>query len=203
MFRWWHKVRDGTMARDAFRKKMRPLVTTVGAVLSTAQACRNRRVAGMAKKILKLEPALWTFVEEEGVEPTNNFAERSIRHAVLWRKASFGTDSTDGSRFVERMSAPKNAARYAGPRGDGLHRAASSPELSGGLVPQRATARRQVSIGAEIPAPATPPTLRPLGDAARRGASPTSLSDATASGCRRPRSANSVNGYAWRACSRT
>ena len=46
---------------------------------------------------------LWTFVEVDGVEPTNNAAERALRHAVIWRKLSFGTQSAAGSRFVERM----------------------------------------------------------------------------------------------------
>jgi transposase len=45
----------------------------------------------------------WTFVQVEGVEPTNNTAERSIRPGVLWRKGSFGTQSAEGSRFVESM----------------------------------------------------------------------------------------------------
>jgi transposase len=57
----------------------------------------------MAKEMLKLEWAFWTFIDTPGVEPTNNFAERQIRHAVLWRKGCFGTDSPAGSRFVERM----------------------------------------------------------------------------------------------------
>jgi transposase len=103
MFKWWHKVRDGTLAPEVFQKRMRTLQINVGATLSTAEECGDKRVAGMAKEILKLEPALWTFVETPGVEPTNNFAERTIRHAVLWRKGSFGTDSAEGSRFVERM----------------------------------------------------------------------------------------------------
>jgi transposase len=46
---------------------------------------------------------LWTFVEVEGVEPTNNAAEQALRQAVIWRKLSFGTQSADGSRFVERL----------------------------------------------------------------------------------------------------
>jgi transposase len=50
-----------------------------------------------------LGPALWTFVSIEGIEPTNNFAERILRQGVLWRKCSFGTDSPNGSRFVERI----------------------------------------------------------------------------------------------------
>jgi hypothetical protein len=46
---------------------------------------------------------LWTFVEVQGVEPTNNAAERSLRHAVIWRKLSFSTQSEQGSQFVETM----------------------------------------------------------------------------------------------------
>ena len=43
------------------------------------------------------------FARVEGVEPTNNAAERALRHAVLWRKTSHGTDSEAGSRFVENI----------------------------------------------------------------------------------------------------
>jgi hypothetical protein len=46
---------------------------------------------------------LWTFVEVEGVEPTNNAAEQALCQAVIWRKLSFGTQSAEGSRFVERL----------------------------------------------------------------------------------------------------
>ncbi len=46
---------------------------------------------------------LWTFLEVEGIEPTNNASERALRHAVIWRKLSFGTQSAAGSRFVETM----------------------------------------------------------------------------------------------------
>jgi transposase len=46
---------------------------------------------------------LWTFLRHEEVEPTNNASERSLRHAVIWRKLSFGTQSAGGSRFVETM----------------------------------------------------------------------------------------------------
>jgi transposase len=47
--------------------------------------------------------ALWTFVDVDGIEPTNNAAERAVRPAVLWRKGCYGTQSDAGSRFVERM----------------------------------------------------------------------------------------------------
>jgi transposase len=55
------------------------------------------------RKLLKLESALWLFVREEGVEPTNNAAERAIRAAVIWRRTSFGSDSVAGSEFVSRL----------------------------------------------------------------------------------------------------
>jgi transposase len=57
----------------------------------------------MARKIIAVEDALWTFVDHEGIEPTNNFGERIIRAAVMWRKQCFGTDSAAGSRFAERI----------------------------------------------------------------------------------------------------
>ena len=57
----------------------------------------------MCRETRELEPALWTFVRKDGFEPTNNFAERAIRPAVLWRRGSFGTQSENGSRFVERI----------------------------------------------------------------------------------------------------
>ena len=58
---------------------------------------------GMCAALLDLEPAMWTFVTVAGVEPTNNKAERSVRHGVIWRRTSFGTQSDTGSVFVERM----------------------------------------------------------------------------------------------------
>ena len=53
--------------------------------------------------MLAVEPSLYTFAVAEGIEPTNNAAERALRHAVCWRKTSCGTDSANGSRFVERI----------------------------------------------------------------------------------------------------
>jgi transposase len=55
------------------------------------------------RELSKWWPALWTFTRVEGVEPTNNEAERALRPAVLWRKGGFGSDSEAGSRFVERL----------------------------------------------------------------------------------------------------
>ena len=59
--------------------------------------------AALAHQILKVEPALWLFVAVDGVEPTNNAAERAIRPAVIWRRTSFGSQTQVGSTFVQRM----------------------------------------------------------------------------------------------------
>ena len=103
MFQWWHQVRDGTMSRTTFQEKMQPLQRKVGQLLRQGAACDHKRTAGTCRDILKREQALWTFVRFEGVEPTNNLAERQIRPSVLWRNHSFGTQSQTGSRFVERI----------------------------------------------------------------------------------------------------
>jgi transposase len=103
MFHVWHRVRDGTETRATFQTFMAPLQEHVRAWLRKGQACSVRAVAGRCREILDLEPALWTFVKVEGVEPTNNAGERILRLGVLWRKGSFGTDSPTGSRFVERI----------------------------------------------------------------------------------------------------
>ena len=58
-------------------------------------------VPGMCRHIFDCFDALWTFLDHEDVEPTNNASERALRHAVIWRKLSFGTQSASGSRFVE------------------------------------------------------------------------------------------------------
>lgn len=103
MFRLWHRVRDGTLDRATFQQKMRPIERKIVALLREGMVCPVAKVAGRCREILKLEQALFTFVRQEGVEPTNNAAERALRHAVLWRKGCFGTDSYTGSRFVERI----------------------------------------------------------------------------------------------------
>jgi transposase len=103
MFRWWHCVRDGTLARAVFEMRMGPVRRRVARLLGEASVRAESKTAGMAVEMLKVEEAFWTFVDVEGVEPTNNFAERCIRHAVMLRKTSFGTQSSDGSRFVERV----------------------------------------------------------------------------------------------------
>jgi transposase len=80
-------------------------------------AChRHRRdEAGTFARTLEREMgALWTFVVEEGVEPTNNRAERALRFAVLWRKIMQGTYNEKGDRWVERILSLRETCRLRG-----------------------------------------------------------------------------------------
>ena len=61
------------------------------------------KTGGTCARLIEQFDSLWTFVRLEGVEPTNNEGQRTVRHAVVYRKVSYGTDSEAGSRFVERM----------------------------------------------------------------------------------------------------
>lgn len=103
MFRWWQRVRDGTLKHTTFQRYMRPLRAEVEALLHEGVACGYPKMERSCKRILKLAQWLWTFVDVQGVEPTNNAAERAVRPGVLWRKVSFGTQSATGSRFAERI----------------------------------------------------------------------------------------------------
>jgi transposase len=101
MFALWQRVRDGTLTRAEFQEQMRPLRQRVEGVL--LRGYFDGRVRGFCTDLYEHRDRLWLFVDVAGVEPTNNAAERSLRHAVIWRKLSFGTKSAKGSRFVERM----------------------------------------------------------------------------------------------------
>jgi transposase len=82
---------------------MRPVRRRVEGRLRRGTAVAEAKTAATCRDLVKLTPALWTFIDLPDVEPTNNAAERAIRRAVLWRKGSFGSHSPAGSRFAERM----------------------------------------------------------------------------------------------------
>jgi transposase len=105
LFHWLQRVRDGTLSRTTFRSYMSTVRTMTRDALQAGRACACAcaKTAATCAELLKVEPALWTFVRIEGLEPTNNAAERTIRHAVQWRKTSYGTDSSAGSHFVARI----------------------------------------------------------------------------------------------------
>jgi transposase len=103
LFTSWYRVRDGTLTWADLQVTMLPLMAQVRTPLHEGAAGADAKAQGTCRNLLKREAALWTFVWEPGVEPTNNCAERPLRRAVLWRRRSFGTQSETGSQFVERI----------------------------------------------------------------------------------------------------
>jgi transposase len=111
MFAWWHRVRDGTLSRSSLQVYISGLRAEVHEALTQGAACGCPQTAATCCDLIAHEPNLWAFVWHEAVEPTNNAAERALRHAVLWRKGSGGTDSHRGSRFVERVLSIRETCR--------------------------------------------------------------------------------------------
>ena len=103
LFQLWSRVREGTLNRPDFQRQVEPIHLQVHQLLCEGAKLAQEQTRHTCQNLLKLEPAIWTFVQCEGVEPTNNHAERCLRRAVLWRRRSFGTQSETGSRFVERI----------------------------------------------------------------------------------------------------
>jgi transposase len=145
LFHWWHRVRDGTLSRATFRTYVGWLRSAVRDDLERGTACGCAKTAATCRALLAHERRLWTFVRHDGVEPTNNVAERTVRHGVLWRKTSGGTDSATGSRFVERILSVVATCRQQGRNvWDYLtdcHRTALAGQLAPSLLPNSAACR--------------------------------------------------------------
>jgi transposase len=103
LFRHWARCRDGTITRGGMLRLMRPIRKEIDALLLRGAFSDNAKLYGMCEPLYDHREWLWTFLDVEGVEPTNNASERALRPAVIWRKLSFGTQSASGSRFVETI----------------------------------------------------------------------------------------------------
>jgi transposase len=115
LFDHWQRVRDGTLTRRGFhRRYLSWLRPAVAHLLRSGAGCACAKTKAVCAQLLGWEESLWTFARVEGVEPTNNAAERAVRHAVCWRKTSYGTDSERGSRFVERILTVVASCRQQG-----------------------------------------------------------------------------------------
>lgn len=90
--------RDLKFAIRAARRELKPILRRYSGKAPRYKYCR-----GMARNLLKIWPALWTFESIKGVQPTNNHAERALRGPVIYRKISLGTQSQDGEQRIERL----------------------------------------------------------------------------------------------------
>jgi transposase len=103
LFEHWSDYRQGRISRAALLRRMGPVRRNVERLLLRGTQCGHADTRGTCRELYEHRPWLWMFLGHDGVEPTNNAGERSLRHAVIWRKLSFGTQSASGSHFVETM----------------------------------------------------------------------------------------------------
>ena len=103
VFAWWQRHEAGSITRSTLRSYAAGLKPVVRTLLESGAACDCPWTAKVCRKLLVGFAHLWTFAAVEGVPPHNNAAERALRHGVIWRRTSHGTDSESGSRYVERM----------------------------------------------------------------------------------------------------
>jgi transposase len=102
LFHEWNLFRGGG-SRRGLQRALEPVRDAMCDWLEAGARSSNHKAATLCANLLKLEPALWTFLYKKGVEPTNNHGERLTRSGVLWRKIAFGCHSARGCRFVERI----------------------------------------------------------------------------------------------------
>ena len=114
MFALWYPYRRGESDRVTLQAQMRPIQARMAWLLRRARASEHWKAGPLGWSLLGQWRSLWTFVRREGVEPTNNAAERALRPAVLWRKGSFGHQSAAGRAFVERMLTVVSSLRLQG-----------------------------------------------------------------------------------------
>jgi transposase len=120
VFHAWRAYQHEHHDRDRFAAETAPIQSRPRALLEAAspKSKRTRWHRRFANNLLKVWPALWTFVTVEGVEPTNNPAERALRGPVIHRKICHGTTSPGGERFPNAPTRPRppaasEAARYS------------------------------------------------------------------------------------------
>jgi len=106
VFKCWHSYKDGTISHAEMRDLIESqhlaafkVIFEIGSIAANVTSKTQNTCDNLLKDFSKM----WTFLKHEGVEPTNNLAERDIRHGVLWRKISFGNQSESGKIFVQRM----------------------------------------------------------------------------------------------------
>jgi hypothetical protein len=110
----WHQYQRGEISRERLRRASVPVRMRLRRLLRCATASEDRRARAFGRDLLRLWPALWTFLRTEGVEPTNNRAEQALRSPVIRRKLCFGSQSGSGLRTTERLLSVTHTCRQHG-----------------------------------------------------------------------------------------
>ena len=103
MFKHWHDFRERRITRVRLVQNMVMVEKVLVSLIEQGAALGVRGVSGSCADVLTHREALFNFVHMQGVEPTNNNAERALRPFVIWRKTSYGSQSARGCRFSERL----------------------------------------------------------------------------------------------------
>jgi transposase len=103
LFMVWRDFKEGRIDRATLQSTLEPVRQQFRALMRRGTSIADDKSGTFCQNLLGLEPALWAFLRYDGVEPTNNHAERVLRKGVLWRKRSFGSRSDNGLRFAERI----------------------------------------------------------------------------------------------------
>lgn len=114
LFEHWADYREARISRATLVRRIGPVRRKVERLLLRGMQCGHAATRGTCRELYERRAWLWMFLRHDGVEPTNNAGERSLRHAVIWRKLSFGTQSGKGSRFVETMLTTVETCRQQG-----------------------------------------------------------------------------------------
>jgi len=103
LFRLWHRFRGGGFDRAELIQRSIPLQKRFFGLCGKYLDSRDEEVRVLATALFQHCDRLFAFIEHPGVEPTNNSAERALRHAVIWRKGSFGNQSRKGEVATARL----------------------------------------------------------------------------------------------------
>src|SRR5690606_22067120 len=99
----YHRVRDGTLPRAALQRASSNIRAHVERLLEEGRDLSVKGVSGSCRDILDHREAMWRFIDDPAVEPTNNHGERELRSLVTWRKSSFGSQSERGNTFAANL----------------------------------------------------------------------------------------------------
>jgi transposase len=110
---WAWEVFQNTSERHELKRTIRRLGRQYKPLIRSyaSKRARNKRCRGMARNLIKAWPALWTFAAHNGVEPTNNHAERALRSAVIYRKLSLASQSEEGELRTSRLLSAHTTCR--------------------------------------------------------------------------------------------
>jgi len=115
MFRAWHDFLDGKTTQDELQATVAPFREQFRVFCEDGNAQDADDLwRKLGKSLLKLWPAVFRFIDVEGLEPTNNFAEHAVRWGVILRKLTQGTRSDMGSICVSRVLSVTATCRKQG-----------------------------------------------------------------------------------------